>query len=58
MIYIQINGLLIEGESVVQVHAHMEIKHYHHHSSNTTQQLPDDDTITQIMRDVLKSITK
>lgn len=55
MIYLMLNGLLVEGETVTEIHMRAEFKRYNAVKRDMVE-LTDDDTITQIVREVVKQI--
>lgn len=66
MITTIVNGLMIDAESIVEVH-HIERRYNRyeeedqelpHHNRRRTSRLNDDDTITQIMREVMSNIKR
>lgn len=66
MITTIVNGLMIDAESIVEVH-HIERRYNRYeeedqelprHNRRRTSRLNDDDTITQIMREVMSNIKR
>lgn len=66
MITTIVNGLMIDAESIVEVH-HIERRYnryeeedqeFPRHNRRRTSRLNDDDTITQIMREVMSNIKR
>lgn len=57
MVYIVLNGLLVEAETVTEVHLKAEIKCYHHvRPRKKYRSLKEDDMITEIVREVMKQM--
>lgn len=66
MITTIVNGIMIDAESIVEVH-HIERRYNRYeeedqelprHNHRRTSRLNDDDTITQIMREVMSNIKR
>lgn len=66
MITTIVNGIMIDAESIVEVH-HIERRYNRYeeedqelprHNRRRTSRLSDDDTITQIMREVMSNIKR
>lgn len=58
MIHIIVNGILVEAESIVEAHAYIEIRRVPIKQHVTRKTLKENDTITQIMREVWEEIEK
>lgn len=57
MIYLVVNGLLVEGETVAEIHMRATIKHYDAHKEHHPREsFKEDDTITSIMREIFKEL--
>lgn len=57
MVYIVVNGLLIEAETITEIHLQMEIKrHTVVYPRKKHKSLKEDDTITDIVREVVKQM--
>lgn len=57
MVYIVLNGLLVEAETVTEVHLKAEIKRYHRvYPRKKHRSLKEDDTITEIVREIMKQM--
>lgn len=55
MIHIIVNGLLVEAETVMSVHAAIEIRRYSNSRHEPVKE-KDNPVLTEIMREVLKQI--
>lgn len=59
MIYTIINGLFVEAETVAEVHLYAEIKCQRYANRRKKQKsLSEDDTLTEIIREISKQINR
>lgn len=55
MVYIIVNGLLVEAESVMEVHLQMEVhrRHVRRESCQPCEQVEDNSILEQLAREIL-----
>lgn len=58
MIYIVINGILVEAETVVQAHIHAKIEYHKTPEVKSTSSIQENDKALEIIRGVFKQIVK
>lgn len=57
MMYIVVNGLLVEAETVTEIHMQVEVRrHKVVYSRKKYKSLKEDDTITDIVREAIKQM--
>lgn len=57
MVYIVVNGLIVEAKTVTEIHMQMEVKrHRVVYSIKKYKSLKEDDTITDIVREAIKQM--
>lgn len=57
MVYIVVNGLIVEAKTVTEIHMQMEVKrHRVVYSRKKYKSLKEDDTITDIVREAIKQM--
>lgn len=57
MMYIVVNGLIVEAKTVTEIHMQMEVKrHRVVYSRKKYKSLKEDDTITDIVREAIKQM--
>lgn len=57
MVYIVVNGLIVEAKTVTEIHMQMEVeRHRVVYSRKKYKSLKEDDTITDIVREAIKQM--
>lgn len=57
MVYLQLNGLIVEGETVTEIHMKAEIKRYPRRCVHQSRPaVKESDVITEIVNEIYKKI--